>query len=464
MLGVQLLDQTELRAGDGVGERLRVAIGRRLSRGGRARTDKHRAPQRSGGKLATIQSTGHGQDRSQRVKCNRLASLRWMSRPNIADYGVRTTPAEFVEPTGSCRWVDAPWLAPTLGSLSPAVSQPRQVRMSQPEPSSNPRSELPPNESLPPVEPPSPGFLIQLFVIPAVIVTIIVLVWTMFTWLAQKGNDVDSYLLALRRDNAARWQAAVGLADLVRTSRGDVIRSDPKVAQQLQEILQQDLDAGHTDETSLKLRSYLCNTLGEFRVPNVLPVLITAATSGKSDEEKAVRFAALKSIAVYVETNPDERAAHADKILAAIDQAAGDDKPLLRSTAAFAYSALDTEPARAGVLRLLQDTTADVRFNAALMLARRGDSRAIDVLVEMLDPALTLPTPTKDDEKAAPLVKTSIQMNALRSIVTLKQLTPEQQNTLLTALDKLSPTTLAPAVQGQLTTTRAHLTSLAAKN
>jgi hypothetical protein len=55
-------------------------------------------------------------------------------------------------------------------------------------------STLSPNDALPPVEPPSAGFILQLFVIPGVIVTIIVLVWLLFNWLAQMGNDPQAYV------------------------------------------------------------------------------------------------------------------------------------------------------------------------------------------------------------------------------------------------------------------------------
>src|SRR5690348_13895689 len=62
--------------------------------------------------------------------------------------------------------------------------------------------------ALPPVEPPSAGFIVQLFVIPAVIVAIIVVVWALFSWLAHTGSDPKAYVEAMKRDNESRWQAA----------------------------------------------------------------------------------------------------------------------------------------------------------------------------------------------------------------------------------------------------------------
>ncbi len=48
-----------------------------------------------------------------------------------------------------------------------------------------------PDQQLPPVKPPSPAFLMQLFFIPLIIVTIIVMVWLMFSWLAHMGTKPE---------------------------------------------------------------------------------------------------------------------------------------------------------------------------------------------------------------------------------------------------------------------------------
>src|SRR5581483_9884282 len=79
---------------------------------------------------------------------------------------------------------------------------------------------LSPDDVLPPVEPPSAGFILQLFIVPGVIVVIIVMVWLMFHWLVQQGNDPEAYVAALQRNNEARWQAAVNLANALRNERG----------------------------------------------------------------------------------------------------------------------------------------------------------------------------------------------------------------------------------------------------
>ena len=57
-----------------------------------------------------------------------------------------------------------------------------------------------PEDNLPPVQPPSAGFLMQLFVIPMVIVVVIVMVSLMFNWLAHMGTRPEQLVQELGRD------------------------------------------------------------------------------------------------------------------------------------------------------------------------------------------------------------------------------------------------------------------------
>ena len=100
-------------------------------------------------------------------------------------------------------------------------------------------SELPthhsysPDDALPPVEPPSAGFLVQLFLIPGIIVSIIVVVWLLFHWLAQMGSDPRDYVKKLRGNNEVRWQAAVNLAGALGNPENKALRSDVEMAEEL---------------------------------------------------------------------------------------------------------------------------------------------------------------------------------------------------------------------------------------
>ncbi len=305
----------------------------------------------------------------------------------------------------------------------------------------------PPNEKLPPVEPPGTGFLLQLFGIPAIIVTIIVVVWLMFNWLAQRSNNIDGYMRAMKHDNAARWQAAAGLADLIRDRHNTPFREDTDTADKLVTLLRDELKQGKLDEGSIKLRGFLCNALGEFRVSGLLDVLSEAWQSSRKEETKDLRFPSLKAITVYIGNNPAEAQAAQDKLLKLFDEAAEDSETLIRSTAAFAYAALETPAAVIGLERLLSDANVDVRCNAATMLARRGQLASVDMLLEMLDdkfdPGVALNA--KADERETK--RLAIQVNALRAVESLAQSQgPAKLSKLLPAVERLQVNSTTPAI------------------
>ena len=320
-------------------------------------------------------------------------------------------------------------------------------------------SPTPANQQLPPVEPPGAGFLLQLFVIPAVIVVSILLVWGLFVWLAQKGNDVETYLKALERNTPARWQAAVSLADTIRHAPDAKIRSDEEVARRLSAILRRELDGGSTTNLeALRLRAYLCNALGEFRVPGLLPELERAAVLGPTPEEVGARFAALKSITVYIGAMADERRASRDRLLALFRQAAVDPAPLIRSTATFALAELDDPAALETLVSMLADAHADVRYNAATMLARRGQTQALDTLVEMLAPDVTVvvempadDTSEKSRQSAELNKRMAIHINALRAARSLADAQPQGDYARLwSAVEKLGAADVSQPVKLQV--------------
>ena len=55
---------------------------------------------------------------------------------------------------------------------------------------------------LPPVEAPSAGFVVQLFVIPAAVVVVVVIVWLLFGKLAGGERDAMEYVRQLRLPEA----------------------------------------------------------------------------------------------------------------------------------------------------------------------------------------------------------------------------------------------------------------------
>lgn len=251
-----------------------------------------------------------------------------------------------------------------------------------------------PDDTLPPVEPPSAGFIVQLFVIPAIIVIIIVIVWGLFNWLARSGTDPASYVDALKRNNEARWQAAVNLANALRNPANEEFRRDRSAAQEVALLLDRELASGSDDDKAVRFREFLCRALGEFEVADGLPVLLKAASTARNESDRDVQRAAVEGIAVLVSHSPALDESRRGQVLGVLLEAARQrDDPLLRGTATYALGVVGGDEAAAQLKAALADAFADVRFDAAMALARRGEASAVEVLVEMLSPETEVLTP-----------------------------------------------------------------------
>jgi len=286
--------------------------------------------------------------------------------------------------------------------------------------SSSPSGDLSPDDALPPVEPPSAGFIVQLFVVPGVIVLVVVMVWVLFNWLAQKGNDRDAYVRDLSRNTAARWQAAFNLANALRSERGSndpELTVDPELARQLAGILKTEIEGGSMLANPLALRIYLCRALGEFKVADGLPALVEAAGTARDEKEADVRRAALEGIALLAANVGADNKQFSDnpRLEEVLFAAAADDDPRTRSVAAVDLGVIGTARMLDKLHFMIDDGDPNVRYNAATRLAQRGDAAALPVLLEMLDPQETAGVDIEKNPELRPFKRALITINALRA-------------------------------------------------
>src|SRR4051794_29273619 len=123
---------------------------------------------------------------------------------------------------------------------------------------SQPNDDFPPRDQdagrsltdLPPVEAPSAGFIVQLFVIPAIVVLVVVMVWLLFGKLAGGERDAMSYVEALRSPNAS-WRTAHELASLLQND--PKLSNDPSLLGEMTDLLATDL----VKNENPKLTTYL---------------------------------------------------------------------------------------------------------------------------------------------------------------------------------------------------------------
>jgi hypothetical protein len=272
-----------------------------------------------------------------------------------------------------------------------------------------------PNDDLPPVQPPSAGFLVQLFVVPGIIVAIIVVVWVLVDWLAHMESDPQKYVDGLRRNGDDAWRQADNLAEMLHSSRGNELKGNARLAATLAEILDERIAAGKMDESSINLRFFLSKALGEFNTPYALPTLIKAATTNRDPKELAVREAAIDAISSLVDNlQKQQNGASLDTqpVLTVLLEASRDPEAAIRLRAAHALGVVGGDQATSRLAKMLDDPQDDVSFNAAISLANRGDARSLDTLLRMIDPDIRRPPPASSDARSPTSATSDQQLDA----------------------------------------------------
>lgn len=285
-------------------------------------------------------------------------------------------------------------------------------------------SDLPPSaqgvtrpEELPPVEPPSAGYIVQLFLIPALIVMAVVAVWALFGQLADSETDWKQLTAELGSSNEhRRWRAALGLAQVLRNqqiTQGEnetPLAQQPEVATALSDLLRKSLASNSTLEDDIKHQEFLARTLGSLDVDEVvLPVLADSMSPGRTMD---VRKSSLMSLAMIASRHFTKQAEALDTTVkktladgvpiymlqeplaeAAIDNeavweqvklAAQDEDPSVRHLAGFVAGLINGEDAMQVLKVMLLDGDTMARANAAVGFARSGRTDGVAVLTQLL--------------------------------------------------------------------------------
>jgi len=242
------------------------------------------------------------------------------------------------------------------------------------------------------VEPPSAGFIIQLFVIPAVIVAAVVAIWFVIESLARRGEQDPAVIVAaLKSNNQARFQQAKELADMLRLpQRYPEMKVSHDLSQQIATYVDELVAAGRPEDAEVTMRIFLVTALGEFHVDDGLPALLNAA---QNDPERDVRRRAINAIAVLAGAMAGlkpPQSLQSEELVEALLKLADDQDELVRSETTFAIGVVagtpDADPRLAEKLvELADDPYTDARFNAAAALARLGSAAAPAAVAEMFD-------------------------------------------------------------------------------
>lgn len=237
---------------------------------------------------------------------------------------------------------------------------------SREDPPAGPGSEAPPPEPRQTV----PFLVLQFFVFPLAIVAVCVAVFVVFGLIAGESRGARDYLAEVRSGGAnRRWQAAFELSKMLQSGRD---LGDPKFRSEVRGLFEE------TKNDDPRVRRYLALALGRLGDRDAVPALLEAVRDeggqGRPPDPETRVYALWALGAIGDQAALPELAARAR------DQDAG-----LRKTAVHALGAFAGEEATAALLAALEDATEDVRWNAALALARRGERAAAPVLLQMID-------------------------------------------------------------------------------
>jgi HEAT repeat protein len=229
-----------------------------------------------------------------------------------------------------------------------------------------------PPEDEPPAAPErqsTPFLVLQFFVFPMAIVASCVAVFVVFGLIAAEGKSAREYLADVRSGGTnRRWQAAFELSKVIQAKKDKALQ-DPRFVDELLALFQE------AEKDDPRVRRYLALALGRIGDARAVPALlkVLAERDAASDSETLIysiwALGAIRDPAAVPE----------------LVRLAGAEDDGVRKSAVHALGALPGEAARVRLVSSLEDPVEDVRWNAALALARRGDAAGAAVLRGMLD-------------------------------------------------------------------------------
>jgi len=213
----------------------------------------------------------------------------------------------------------------------------------------------------------APALAVQFFLIPLAVVGVAVSVYVGFRSLLSDDRKPQDYLEEIRSGGSTRrWPAAYELSRLMSDPS---VRADPTLAPALVKAFQDSKDDS-------QVRRYLALAIGRLDPP-LSADAVSALTQALEDPDSETRISVIWALG----SSGDP--AVVPRLLAlytAPDTDAG-----IRKMIVYALGALPGD-AQTDVLRTaLQDSTADVRWNAAVALARHGRREGETVVRQMLD-------------------------------------------------------------------------------
>jgi hypothetical protein len=222
----------------------------------------------------------------------------------------------------------------------------------------------------------TPFLVLQFFIFPMAVVAVCVAVFLVFGLVASGPKDPRAILAEVRTGgglfNIKRWQAAYALANALE-AEADLSRArrDPRFVEDVVALFEETAGGAGDD---LLVRRYLAVALGRLGNPRAVGALRGVLHAQHETDAQTVIYSAWALGAIA------DPAALPELLDLAHSGDAG-----LRKTAVHALGSFSAPEAQTALAAALADDVRDVRWNAALALARHRDRRAAPILLEMLD-------------------------------------------------------------------------------
>lgn len=274
-------------------------------------------------------------------------------------------------------------------------------------------------EELPPVTPPSAGFIVQLFLIPALIVMAVVAVWALFGKLADSDDDWKQLATELSSSNEhRRWRAALGLAQLLQNEQihppqdQEPLAKNPLVVDSLTKLLSESLASTTITDDDIRHQEFLARTLAALDADEkTLPILAEGMKDSRNIE---VRKSSLMSIAAIAGRHFDDETGYSaavaagsavpsisalrlplaaptvsdSTVLEQLRRCAQDPDPVVRHLAGYALGNVSGPESLTQLRVMLNDGNRLAQANAAIGLARNGSVDGVPTMIQLLTTSL----------------------------------------------------------------------------
>jgi len=257
------------------------------------------------------------------------------------------------------------------------------------------------------VKRPTSLLVAQFFLFPLIVIAFGVGIFVLFGYVAYDQKSPEAYLNEIRSGGAyspfdtRRWQAALELSGLIGSRKEEL--QDSQFARDLLSAYTEARTTATdgTEQSDPRLRQFLAISLGHLGNPQAVPALI----EGLTDREPEAQIWTLWALGNIGD------ATAADAVVESLQvEDAG-----VRKMAAYVLGTLQNSSAIHHLEVALNDPVTDVRWNAAMALARMSEPAGADLLIELTDRAYLAQFTEMSEEE-----KNDVIVNAIKCLGLLK--------------------------------------------